>query len=73
MGKTQLLEGRILDICGRPLQVKAHGSVGFDLRFGNCNAARRTLEGQWEWVCAVAFSLDGKLVASASVDGTVML
>jgi WD40 repeat protein len=36
-------------------------------------AVRRTLEGHSDVVCAVAFSLDGKLVASASNDQMVRL
>ncbi|KAI3575832.1 hypothetical protein IWW34DRAFT_749170 [Fusarium oxysporum f. sp. albedinis] len=37
------------------------------------NALLQTLEGHSDWVNAVAFSPDDKLLASASNDGTVKL
>ena len=40
---------------------------------GNWNALQQTLEGHSDWVRAVAFSSDGKLVASSSGDRTVKL
>jgi WD40 repeat protein len=39
----------------------------------NWNAALQTLEGHSSWVSSVAFSLDGKQVASGSGDHTVRL
>ena len=59
--------------CGQHVSIRAGTIILWDVRDGATQTALRTIEGHKDRAMDVMFSPDGLRIASASMDGTVMI